>query len=99
MIQPHSEHTTPEQDPQDLPTLVTFICNLMTCYATRPCMHMASAIEQHIGVLLNSPASDELGDWIVTFEKLQSQWNALSERHARTAYRKAMAESKSSPTH
>lgn len=99
MIQQHADDTDLNKEAHNLPVMVTVLCNMMTCYAMRPCIHKACEIERHINALLNSPLSDELGDWTALFEKLQCQWTALSECHARAAYRKIVAESKKSPTH
>ena len=88
-----------ERNAPDLSTLVTVLCHLMTCYAMRPCGPLASNIERHMKVLLNSRAGNDLGDWITTFEQLRTQWHAISERHARIAYKNETANARSPSSH
>jgi hypothetical protein len=99
MTEKQSEYTLSERGAPDPSTLVTIICHLMTCYAMRPSGLLASSIERHMDLLLNSRAGDELGDWITTFEQLHTQWHAISERHARIANRNETAQAGPSSTH
>ena len=65
----------------NLPTLVTIICHLMTCYAMHPCEEISNNINRHLNVLLSSNASIELGEWKSTFIQLQIQWDAITRRY------------------
>lgn len=65
----------------NLPTLVTIICHLMTCYAMHPCEDIAKNINRHMQILLSSTASIELGEWKATFLQLQIQWDAITRRY------------------
>ena len=99
MSETRSGSTVLEGEAPDRSTLITVICHLMTCYAMQPCGFLAANIERHLSALLNLRAGDELGDWTMTFERLQVQWRAISDRHARTGHRKAVVEARQSPSH
>lgn len=71
-----------ENETTDFPTMITVICHLMTLYAMRPCGQLASNINQHIKVLLDSSATDSLGEWKSTFQQLQNRWEVIAECHA-----------------
>lgn len=70
-----------EKETVDFPTVITVICHLMTLYALQPCEPLASNINRHIKVILNSSASDSLGEWKGAFEQLLSQWESIAKRH------------------
>ncbi len=76
-----SQPNLTEKEIVDFPTLITVICHLMTLYALRPCEPLASNINRHIKVVLNSSASDSLGEWKSSFEQLLSQWESIAKRH------------------
>lgn len=99
MTEKQSECMLSERGVHDPSTLVTIICHLMTCFAMRPSGLLASSIERHIDLLLNSRADNDLGDWITTFEQLHTQWHAISARHARIAYSNETAQAGPSSTH
>lgn len=61
--------------------MITVICHLMTLYALRPCEPLATNINRHIKVVLNSSASDSLGEWKGTFEQLHTQWESIAKQH------------------
>lgn len=67
-----------ENETVDLPTIMTVICHLMTLYALHPCEPLASNINRHIKVVLNS---DYLGEWKVVFRQINSQWERLAHQH------------------
>jgi hypothetical protein len=48
---------TPEKEIVDFPTIITVICHLITLYALRPCEPIATNINRHIKVVLESSAS------------------------------------------
>ncbi len=94
------EHKSPSEQALDLPTLVTILCHLMTCYALRPCEPLATNINRHMKVLLNSPnALEALGEWCSTFQQLHLQWVAIADRHTLQFQQQAMAEAKKNEAH
>lgn len=82
-----------EQAP-DLPTLITVLCHLMTCYAVRPCEPLAANINRHMKVLLDSSVSEALGEWRPTFQQLHQQWRVIADRHSLHHQQAVMAEAK-----
>lgn len=76
-----SQPNLTEKEIVDFPTVITIICHLMTLYALRPCEPLAANINRHIKVVLNSSASDSLGEWKGTFEQLLSQWESIAKGH------------------
>jgi len=72
-----------ENEAVDFTTFVGILCHLMTLYALRPCEPLATNIHHHFKVLLNSSASDPLGEWIGTFHQLQITWESLAVQHQR----------------
>ncbi|MCF6204752.1 MAG: hypothetical protein L3J59_13970 [Methylococcaceae bacterium] len=74
-----------EKETLDFPTTVTIICHLMTLYAIKPCEPLATNINRHLAVLLESPAADSLGKWKDTFAQLLVQWKHLAKQHAKHA--------------
>lgn len=65
----------------DFPTTITIICHLMTLYAQHPCEPLATNISRHIKAILNSSASDSLGEWKDTFKQLLPQWERIADQH------------------
>ncbi|MCK4493700.1 MAG: hypothetical protein KAU26_06565 [Methylococcales bacterium] len=65
----------------NLPTLISMICNLMTCYALYPCEDVAKKINYHMNALLQSSALMDLGVWRPTFIQLQIQWDTIMQRY------------------
>jgi len=55
----------------------------MTLYALKPCEPLAANINRHIKVILNSSASDSLGEWAGTFRQILSMWELIAEQHLR----------------
>jgi len=72
-----------EKEIVDFSTVITVICHLMTLYALRPCEPLATNINRHIKVVLNSSASDLLGEWKGTFEQLFTQWESIAKQHVK----------------
>ncbi|MCK5829307.1 MAG: hypothetical protein KAH20_03305 [Methylococcales bacterium] len=71
----------PKESAENLPTLLTIICHLMTCYAIRPSEVLAINIHRHMDVLLTSTTASELKEWKPTFLQLQVQWASITQRH------------------
>ncbi|MCK5728526.1 MAG: hypothetical protein KAH08_04830 [Methylococcales bacterium] len=65
----------------NLPTLISIICNLMTCYAMHPCEEVAKKINRHMNALLESSSMMELGEWRPIFIQLQIQWDTIMQRY------------------
>lgn len=74
-----------ENEIVDFPTIITVICHLMTLYALHPCEPLASNINRHIKVVLNSNAADSLGEWKGTFRQIHSQWELITHQHLQSA--------------
>lgn len=70
-----------ENEVVDFPTLITVTCHLMTLYALKPCEPLASNINRHIKVILNSSAGDLLGEWKGSFRQILIQWELIATRH------------------
>jgi hypothetical protein len=70
-----------EKEIVDFPGIITIICHLMTLYALQPCEPLAANINRHIKVVLNSSASDSLGEWKGTFRQIHMQWGMIAEQH------------------
>ncbi len=73
--------TETEKFAANLPTLISIICNLMTCYAMHPCEEVAKKINRHMSALLESSALMDLGVWRPTFIQLQLQWDTIMQRY------------------
>jgi len=67
----------------DFASLITVTCHLMTLYALKPCEPLATNINRHIKAILNSSASDSLGEWTSTFTQLLPMWELIAEQHIR----------------
>jgi hypothetical protein len=74
---------TDENEIVDFTTFAGILCHLMTLYALRPCEPLAANIHHHFKVLLNSSASDPLGEWVGTFHQLLVTWESIAEQHQR----------------
>jgi len=70
-----------ENDVVDFTTFAGILCHLMTLYALRPSEPLAANIQHHLNVLLNSSASDPLGEWVGTFYQLRITWESLAAQH------------------
>ncbi len=75
----------PKKETVDFTTVITIICHVMALYTIRPCEPLAININRHIKVVLNSTASDSLGEWKGTFEQLLRQWEIIAKRHVNKA--------------
>lgn len=65
-----------EKETVDFPTTITItiISHLMTLYALKPCEPLATRICRHIKVMLNSPATDSLGQWKERYRQILAHW-------------------------
>lgn len=70
-----------ENETVDFPTIITVTCYLMTLYALQPCESLAANINRHIKVILNSSATDSLGEWKGVFRQTHAQWGLIAEQH------------------
>lgn len=64
-----------------LPTLLTIICHLMTCYAVRPSEALAVNINRHMRLVLTSSSTSELEEFKPNFLQLQAMWDNVIQRH------------------
>jgi len=74
-----------EKETVDFLTIIIVNYHLMILYALHPCEPLAANINRHIKVVLNSSASDTLGEWKGTFRKILSQWELIAEQHLQSA--------------
>lgn len=69
-----------EQEPIDFPTMMTGTCHLMTLYALNPCKPLATNINQHIHIILNSSINDPSGEWKSTFKHMLAMWELIADQ-------------------
>ena len=72
-----------ENETVDFPAIITITitCHLMTLYALQPCEPLAANINRHLKVVLNSSATDSLGEWKGVFRQIHAQWGLIAEQH------------------
>jgi hypothetical protein len=81
MISPADNLNPAENETVDFPAIITVTCHLMTLYALQPCEPLATNINRHFKVILNSSASDSLGEWKGVFRQIHAQWGLIAEQH------------------